>query len=172
MNKPTLFLMIGYPGAGKTTVAKIIAKLTGAVHLWADKQRREMFINPDHSHTENVQLYSELNNKTQQLLKSGKSVVFDTNFNFYKDRVKLKKIADKYGADCKVIWLDTNREVSKQRATDVLAHQKENRVLGSMPVNDFNRMSNNLQPPRPSESPLKITGIDISEQKVRQLLNL
>ena len=33
MQKPTLFMMFGYPGAGKTTTAEIINELTGAEHL-------------------------------------------------------------------------------------------------------------------------------------------
>ena len=59
--KPTLYLLIGYPGAGKTTVAGIISEQKGAVHLMADAERHKRFPNPTHSAEESLQLYDELN---------------------------------------------------------------------------------------------------------------
>ena len=91
--KPTLYLMLGYPGAGKTTTSKVIHALSGAVHLWADQIRRERFGAPTYSHEENLELYDYLNELTSELLRTGQSVIFDTNFNFYKDR-EIKLMGD------------------------------------------------------------------------------
>ena len=77
MTKPQLYLLVGYPGAGKTTVARIIAETTDAVHLWADRERLKMFGTPRHSAAENTRLYAYLNKLTEQLLGEGKSVIFD-----------------------------------------------------------------------------------------------
>jgi predicted kinase len=76
MDHPTLYLMLGYPGAGKTTISKEITKRTGAVHLWADHERRAMFSEPCHSKAESDELYAALNTRTDQLLGEGSSVVF------------------------------------------------------------------------------------------------
>ena len=75
--------MLGYPGAGKTTAAKVIHSLTGATHLWADHERRKLFATPNYSHAENIELYDKLNKTAAELLQQGKSVIFDTNFNFF-----------------------------------------------------------------------------------------
>ena len=76
MAKPKLYLFVGYPGAGKTTVAKIIEEASAAEHIWADHERRKLFMTPTHSHEESKALYEQLNEQTANLLKAGTSVLF------------------------------------------------------------------------------------------------
>lgn len=171
MKQPTLYLMVGYPGAGKTTVAALIASVTGATHLWADQERVKRFAKPTYSHQENLELYEGLNKVAAKLLKQGTSVVFDTNFNFRRDRDKLRQIARETGADSKLVWVQTPRVIAKTRATED-AHEQHTRLLGNIPEADFERMSDNLEEPEASEQPIVIEGIDVSERTVRTALKL
>jgi predicted kinase len=169
MSKPTLFLMVGYPGAGKTTVSRYIHELTGAVHLWADHERSARFTHPTHNHQENIQLYAQLNQETETLLQAGKSVVFDTNFNFYKDRKKLKVMAVAAGARTAVVWITTPKQLARERATQQ-AHGQDTRIWGNMPAERFERISGNLQEPTPDEQPIKLDGSNLSRETVAQAL--
>ena len=171
MSKPTLYLMVGYPGAGKTTAARLIAEVTGAEHLWADHERRQRHGEPTYSHAENLALYKELNDVAATKLAQGKSVVYDTNFNFFKDREKLRQIAQQAGAETKLVWVTTDKQTAKGRAT-TNAHKQETRVLGNMPVEHFERMSRNLEEPASSEQPIKIEGRDLTAATVRAYLGL
>ncbi|MDB5166248.1 MAG: uncharacterized protein JWM37_320 [Candidatus Saccharibacteria bacterium] len=164
-----LYLLVGYPGAGKTTVSQLIKELTGAVHIWADHERKHQFINPRHDHAENLKLYQYLNDKTDQLLKQGKSVIYDTNFNFYKDRQALRAIADKYGVETIVIHLTTSAELARQRAVHE-DRDRPTRVLGNMTADTFERIVNNLEPPRSDERTVEIDGHDVTLDLVRQAL--
>ena len=163
--------MLGYPGSGKTTTAKIIHELTGAVHLWADKVRRERFMSPTHSHTENIELYDHLNEVTAELLEAGNSVVFDTNFNFYKDREKLRKIASEHNANTILIWVRAPKDVAKERATQG-AHKQHTRILGNMPEERWEKISNNLEAPHEDEKVIEVDGTKVTKEYIKGLLNL
>lgn len=169
MHQPILFLMLGFPGAGKTTISKMIEQQTGAVHLWADHERRKRFGEPTHSHEENLMLYADLNKVTDSLLAEGKNVIFDTNFNFYRDREHLRTIAAKHGGKAIVIWVRTPKELARERATKD-AHKQHTRVLGNMPVEHFERISGNLEPPREGERVIEFDGTHVTSQEVADAL--
>lgn len=169
MNKPILYLMLGYPGAGKTTAAKAIHQLTGAVHLWADKIRNERYSHPTHSHQENLELYSYLNELAAELLATGQSVVFDTGFNFYKDREHLRRIAEKHDADTRLVWVQTKVDLARQRATHE-SHAQRNTYPQVMPAEQFNRISGDFEPPERGEKYVAMDGINITPETVKQAL--
>jgi predicted kinase len=139
--------------------------------LWADHIRRELFNDPTYSHTENIKLYDHLNKLTAELLAAENSVVFDTNFNFYKDRRRLREIASEHDAEVEVIWVTTPKDIARNRATKD-AHKQDNRVLGDIPVDDFERMSNNLEPPHGDEQVIEIEGIGVTSEVIKEKLGL
>jgi len=171
MSKPKLYMFVGYPGAGKTTVAKLINELTGATHLWADFERHVMFENPTHSQQESRILYDHLNTVAKELLTQGKSVIFDTNFNYLKDRDHMRQIAAQAGADAVVIWVTTPEALSRRRATEE-SDNKETRMWGNMAHEAFDRMRGQLQPPTPEENAVQIDGTKLDPHDVKQKLGL
>lgn len=171
MSEQKLYLFVGYPGSGKTTIAKLIKAKTGAEHIWADHERHHMFNTVTHSRQESTQLYAELNQQTSDLLGQGKSVLFDTNFNFYKDREHLRQIARQHGTEAVVIWVTTPLELAKKRAVEE-SNDQETRIWGNMPAERFDRIARNLEPPRQDEKVIKIDGTNIDEAAVLAQLGL
>lgn len=163
--------MIGYPGSGKTTIAKYIHELTGAVHIWADYERQRMFGHQTQASQDSKQLYRALNKKADELLREGRSVVFDTNFRFRKDRDALREIATKAGAYTVIIWVTTDRTTAKERATH-LAEHAPNRFFGNISEDDFNRVTSHIQEPTPEEQVLAIRGVDVTKSSIAALLGI
>lgn len=169
VQRPTLFMMVGYPGSGKTTTSRIIHELTGAEHLWADQERGKMFTEPTHSKHESRVLYDTLNARVDKLLGEGKSVIFDTNFNFYKDRQLMREIAVRHGAEARLVWVKTDVNLARERATHI-QHSYQNGYTVSMPIDQFDRMAGNLQPPENDEHPTIMDGTKITREYVAEKL--
>ena len=165
-----LYLFIGAPGAGKTQISKLIAEITGAEHIWADVERHRIFGQPTHSPSESDELYARLNDTADALLKAGKSVIFDTNFNFYADRQKLRDIADKYGAETIIIWVTTPEAIARSRS--VYPPTMRNGYMQGMSDQQFNDIVSKLERPREDEKVIKIDGSKIDEAGIRTVLQI
>lgn len=172
MPEPTeqrLYLLIGYPGAGKSTAGNIIAEHTGAIHLIADFERHKMFPDPQHTEEESLELYNALNQKTDELLSQGKSVVFDTNFNFRHDREALRQIANKYSVETLIIWVQVDKHLAKERA--VGTHETRNGYTTVMSEERFNKIVSKLEPPAEDEKFIKIDGTKIDASELIALIS-
>lgn len=128
-----------------------------------------MFGDPTHSEAESLQLYDYLNHKTAQLLKQGKDVVFDTNFNFYKDREHLRQLAEQAGARLQIIHMTTDPALARQRALHG-SHAERNGMPYAMSAATFDRIAHNLEPLHASEMAIEINGANLTPEKVRSAL--
>lgn len=171
MDKPTLYLFVGAPGAGKTTVAQLIHESTGAVHLWADRERQAMFDNVTHTKQESEELYTRLNGRADALLAEGKSVIFDTNFNYKKDRDHLRAIADKHGATTRIIWMTTPLEIARERALHD-DHRDQNGYQAAMTPEEFAHLTDHLEAPTDNEDFMMIDGSNIDREAVKRQLSI
>lgn len=167
---PILYMLMGYPGAGKTTAAKQLEQLTGAVRLSSDDIRLQVFPQPTFSLAEHAQLYNELNRRTAQLLESGRDVIYDANLNRYQHRKEKYAICQQTGAQASLLWVQAPKELAKNRAT----HQTRSHLatptetLAEM----FERVANVIEPPAQNEPYTVIDGTKISADYIKARLRL
>jgi len=166
--KPTLFLMLGYPGAGKTTAAEVVSKLTGATHLASDKIRLEMFPNPQFTPEEHQALYEAIDARTSELLKAGKSVIYDANLNRHQHRAEKYRLCKKIGATSVLLWVKTPEELSKSRAVDY--SRSHLWPQGEAADKMFDRLVTVFETPTEEEPYLELDGTKISENYVQEKL--
>lgn len=166
----TLYLMLGLPGAGKTTTAKEIAELTGAQRLTSDELRLKLFPQPTFSEPEHQQLYRHLDREVDELLGQGKSVIYDANLNRYRHRVEKYELAKKHQAQTVLVWVDVPKSLARaRRIKEQLLHLVPfHEDPGSM----FDRVTKVFEPPRDNEPYVSIDGTKVTADYVRDTLNL
>lgn len=166
----TLFLMMGLPGAGKTTTASIIEQLTGAIRLTSDEARFMLFDSPEFTEREHEELYNYLNDQTEHMLSAKKSVIYDANLNRYIHRQEKYQLAQKYNVDVVLCWVQTPKYVAKKRATDNSRAKlwKKSETPDAM----FERVAATIEPPEKTENVIILDGTKLSKSYVQQKLGL
>lgn len=114
--KPSLTLVIGLPGVGKSTVARLIAEKSGAVIINSDIIRRELFPEKrDYSPQETQAVIRETDRRVQTLLKEGKSVILDALFTKQRPRNYYRQLAGNTGTNFTILFVTANDEAVKER---------------------------------------------------------
>lgn len=168
MKTPTLYLLFGYPGSGKTSTAKLLQAQTGAIHLSSDQLRLQLFPKPSFSQPEHDELYRQLDKQTEELLASGQSVIYDANLNRRQHRDEKYAIAKRTGAAYQLLWVQTPRPQARDRATDSSRHHliPPNETAGQM----FDRIADLIENPGIDEPTRVIDGQNISVEQIAKAI--
>jgi predicted kinase len=154
--KPVLFLLLGYPGSGKSTFARQLSAQTNSIRLNSDELRDYMYGHrPEvHDPKNNPAVFGALDYMAAQLLAAGQSVLYDANNNRYREREKHQKLAAEHGAVTVVLWVNTPLDIAKQR--ELQRRQDPNHL--AIPDALYNRIAGALEEPRTTERAIIVDG--------------
>lgn len=116
MSTPTLFLMVGLPGTGKTTRARELEHETGATRLSPDEWMKPLFGVSDVDGRRDI-LEGRLIWTASQLLQRGTSVILDFGLWGRDERAALHWLASSLGATAQTIYMDVDPDTQLARVT-------------------------------------------------------
>jgi predicted kinase len=126
-----LLLMVGLPGAGKTTRAKELATAHRALRLTPDEWMISLFGEPKAEGTRDV-LEGRLITVALQALQLGTNVVLDFGLWGRDERSALRWLATSAGASCQVIYLPVDKDIQHAR----IAHRQATAPHTTFPMTD------------------------------------
>lgn len=119
MNRLKLILLVGIPGAGKTTYAKnYIKSNSNTIHLSSDSIRAELYGN------ESIQgnpadVFSLMQKRAIEALNDGHDVIYDATNITRKDRASIISICPKFvKIECHIIWTPIEECIKRDAARD------------------------------------------------------
>jgi predicted kinase len=113
--EPSLIVVCGLPGTGKTTVAGAVAERLDANRYRSDVIRKELRAEPDYTDAETRAVYGELFQRARRSLDGGTDVVLDATFRARSDRRQAAAVAAAAGASCTVVEVECETAVDRER---------------------------------------------------------
>jgi predicted kinase len=127
----TMLLMVGLPGAGKTTRAKELARAHRALRLTPDEWMISLFDGTQPDGKRDL-LEGLLISVALQALRLGTSVVLDFGLWSRDERSALRWLARSAGASCQVIYLPVDQDLQRAR----IAHRQATAPHQTFPMSD------------------------------------
>ncbi len=156
--RPTLFLLYGFPGSGKTYFARQLCEELQAAHVQGDRIRSELFENPQFGKQENKTVTQLMRYMCEEFLSAGVSVVFDMNAMRASQRRTLRDMARKAKAEPVLVWFQVDPETAYMRTTKRDRRKSDDKYAPSITRAMFDAQASAMQNPTATEDYIVISG--------------
>lgn len=157
LQKPVLVAFYGFPGSGKSFVARQLSEALNIVVVSADRIRSELFEQPRYDKEENSIVMHLVNYMTGEFLNAGVSVAYDTNSMRAAQRRELREMARKHKAGYMLIWLQIDPDTAFARTQKRDRRTYDDKFAAAHTEETFHSFLNYMQNPK-DEDYLVISG--------------
>lgn len=158
LNKPTLIMLYGFPGAGKTYFARQLCEDLNAAHIQGDRIRYELFEEPRYNRQENEIINHLMEYMAEEFLNAGISVVYDTNASRLGLRRTLRDLARKVKAHTALVWLQIDIESAFTRSMKRDRRRADDKYAAPINRSIFESIASQMQNPAQTEDFIVISG--------------
>lgn len=158
LNHPTLIMLYGYPGAGKTFFARQFCEDVQAAHVQGERIRFELFEKPRYDRQENEIIAHLMDYMTEEFLNAGISVVYDINAMRLTQRRELRDLARKAKAHSLMIWFQIDIESAFTRTMKRDRRKADDKYAMPMDKTIFQKVLGAMQNPAQTEDYMVISG--------------
>lgn len=148
LNKPVLICLYGFPGSGKSFVARNLSEHLQVAYVGADRIRSELFANPRYDKQENAIVSHLMNYMTEEFLNAGLSVVYDANSLRSGQRKYLRDLAAKHRAVYLLVWLQIDVESAYTRTQRRDRRTTDDKYAKPQTRESFNSQLSSMQNPK------------------------
>jgi predicted kinase len=156
--KPFLLLFYGYPGAGKTYLARQFCDNIQAAHLQADRIRAELFEKPRYDKQENAIVNQLMNYMAEEFLSAGLSVAYDVNAARSGQRRALTDMALRCHAQPVVVWFQMDPDTAFDRSINRDRRRSDDKYAAEWDRTTFETLTDRMQNPTRNEAYVVVSG--------------
>ncbi len=157
LSKPILVCLYGFPGSGKSYLARNLAGELKLAHVSSDRVRSELFQNPRYDAQENAIVTHLMDYMSDEFLNAGVGVVYDANALRSSSRRKLRELARKHRAEYLLIWLQIDVDTAFERTQARDRRTADDKYAEPQSKLSFDRQSAAMQNPQ-GEDYLVVSG--------------
>lgn len=148
LNKPVLICLYGFPGSGKSFVARNLSEHVQMAHVGADRIRSQLFAKPRYDQQENAIVSNLMNYMVEEFLGAGLSVIYDANALRASQRRRLRELATKHRAAYLLVWLQIDVESAFARTQRRDRRTIDDKFAAPQTNDSFNQQLAAMQNPR------------------------
>ncbi len=157
LNKPVLICLYGYPGSGKSFLARNLISSIQMINVNAERVRNELFERPRYDAQENAVIAHLMNYMSEEFLNSGVGVVYDANVTRMAQRRRLRELAKKSHAEYLLVWLQIDVDSAFARTQQRDRRTNDDRYAEPQTRTTFDQKLTDMQNPQ-NENYLVLSG--------------
>lgn len=158
LNKPTLIIMYGFPGSGKSFFSRQFVDEVNAALVNADHLRNEFFENPSFTKQEDSIVDHLCYYMVEEFLNNGLNVVLDANSFRIAQRRTWREIAVRLKAEIIVVWLQLDIESAFDRVVKRDRRKVDDKYSRPLDRTSFETVIQGMQNPQRHEDYIVISG--------------